>query len=222
MRPIVAEWTGPAVDTAPTSAPRELPRRTAQLFAGLVLYGFSDALLVRGGLGLPPWDVLHQGLARNTSVSIGGWVVLIGLVVLLLWIPLRQRPGFGTISNVILIGVVLDASLAVLGAPRGLPLRSAYLVVGVALNAVATAAYIGARLGPGPRDGLMTGLARRGYPIRVVRTSIEVAVLAMGWALGGTIGLGTVLYAAGIGPMVHLLLPRLTVPDRAIRPSSTG
>ncbi|MDQ1710261.1 MAG: hypothetical protein QOG49_1646 [Frankiaceae bacterium] len=210
MRPIIAEWTVPPDVAVPVS--RALPRRVSQLFAGLALYGFSDAMLVRAGLGLSPWDVLHQGLARNTSVSIGGWVIIIGLGVLLLWIPMRQRPGFGTVSNVILIGLVLDGSLALLGTPRGLPVRSAYLVVGVLLNAVATAAYIGARLGPGPRDGLMTGFAARGYPIRVVRTAIEITVLAIGWALGGTIGVGTVLYAVAIGPLVHVLLPIVLVP----------
>ncbi|MEO6712037.1 MAG: hypothetical protein ABIM89_01250 [Mycobacteriales bacterium] len=192
-----------------------LGRRLLQLFIGLTLYGFSDALLVRGALGIAPWDVLHQGLANHTVISIGQWVNIVGLIVLLLWIPLRQRPGFGTISNIIVIGVALDACLAVIGEPAGMPLRAAYLVIGVGLNAVATAAYIGARLGPGPRDGLMTGLAARGYSVRVVRTLVEVAVLAIGWALGGNVGIGTIVYAAGIGPLVHLLLPPLIVPSRA-------
>jgi uncharacterized membrane protein YczE len=136
--------------------------------------------------------------------------------VLLLWIPLRQRPGFGTISNVIVIGLALDASLAVLPVPHGLPARSAYLVIGVLLNGVATASYIGARFGPGPRDGLMTGIAARGHSVRVVRTSLEVMVLSVGWLLGGTVGIGTVVYAVSIGPLAHVLLPLLVVPDCAV------
>lgn len=188
-----------------------LPVRLLQLYAGLALYGFSDAMLVQSALGLSPWDVLHQGLSRHTPISIGLWVNIVGLAVLLLWIPLRQRPGLGTVSNVLVIGLALDASLAVLAVPRGLPARSAYLVVGVLLNAVATAAYIGARFGPGPRDGLMTGIAARGHTIRVVRTGLEATVLAIGWALGGTVGIGTLAYAAGIGPLAHVLLPLLQV-----------
>ena len=207
--PIINKWT--AQPSIPTIARSRLPRRLSQLYLGLLLYGFSDALLVRGGLGLSPWDVLHQGLARHSAISIGQWVNVVGLVVLLLWIPLRQRPGVGTVSNVIVIGLALDASLAVLSVPRGLPTRTAYLVVGVVLNAIATAAYIGARFGPGPRDGLMTGIAARGHSIRVVRTVLEVTVLAIGWLLGGTVGIGTAVYAVGIGPLAHVLLPLLAV-----------
>lgn len=190
---------------------RRLPRRLAQLYAGLWLYGLSLALVVEAGLGLAPWDVLHQGLARVTGLSIGTWVVLVSVLVLLLWVPLRQRPGLGTLSNAVLVGVSLDVCLAVLPDVEGLPLRVASLAAGVGLNAVATAAYIGARLGPGPRDGLMTGIAARGHPVRAVRTAIEVAVLAGGWLLGGTVGVGTVVYALGIGPLVHPLLPLLDV-----------
>lgn len=188
--------------------------RLVRLFAGLTLYGFSDALMVRSGLGLSPWDVLHQGLSRQTGLSIGTWVILVGVVVLLLWIPLRQRPGIGTISNVIVIGLAMDASLALLATPSGYPVRIAVLVAGVVLNGVATGLYIGARLGPGPRDGLMTGFAARGHSIRVVRTGLEVTVLAVGFLLGGTVGVGTLLYALSIGPLVHLFLPRLTVRTR--------
>lgn len=188
-----------------------MPRRLAQLYLGLTLYGFSDALLVRGGLGLSPWDVLHQGLARHSPISIGLWVNIVGLLVLLLWIPLRQRPGVGTISNVIVIGLALDASLALLSVPHGWPTRTAYLVVGILLNAVATAAYIGARLGPGPRDGLMTGIAARGHSVRLVRTLLEITVLSIGGLLGGTVGVGTVAYAVGIGPLAHVLMPLLVV-----------
>lgn len=195
---------------------RALPRRLGQLFGGLALYGFSDAMLVRGGLGLSPWDVLHQGLSRHTPISIGLWVNIVGLIVLLLWIPLRQRPGFGTVSNVIVIGLALDASLLFLPVPHGLPARAAYLVVGVLLNGVATASYIGARFGTGPRDGLMTGVAARGHSVRVVRTALELTVLSVGWLLGGTVGIGTVVYAVGIGPLAHVLLPLLVVPDRGV------
>jgi uncharacterized membrane protein YczE len=190
---------------------RRLTRRVLQLEAGLVLYGLSLALLVEADLGLAPWDVLHQGLARSTGLSIGTWVVLVGALVLLLWVPLRQRPGFGTVCNVVLVGVSLDAALGVLPTPDALAVRIGCLAAGVVLNAVATAAYIGARLGPGPRDGLMTGIAARGHSVRMVRTAIEVTVLVTGFALGGTVGVGTLVYAVGIGPLVHPLLPLLTV-----------
>ena len=188
-----------------------LARRLVQLLAGLVLYGISDALLVLGGLGLDPWDVLHQGLARRTGIPIGTWTIIVGAAVLLMWFPLRQRPGIGTACNVVVIGTVIDVVLAVVPAPNALALRWVSLLAGVALNGVATACYIGAGLGPGPRDGLMTGIARRGHSLRLVRTSIELSVLATGWLLGGTVGIGTVLYAVSIGPLVHLLLPRLTI-----------
>jgi uncharacterized membrane protein YczE len=196
--------------------PRPKARRLAQLPAGLTAYGVSDAFMVLGGLGLDPWDVLHQGLARRTGIPIGTWAIIVGAAVLLLWIPLRQRPGAGTLLNVAIIGLVIDAVLAVVPPPQPLPLRWVLLLSGVALNGVATAAYIGAGLGPGPRDGLMTGIAARGHSLRLVRTGIELTVLAVGWLLGGTVGIGTVLYAIGIGPIVHLLLPRLAIqPDRA-------
>jgi uncharacterized membrane protein YczE len=196
---------------------RRLPRRLTQLWVGLVLYGLSLALLVEAGLGLAPWDVLHEGLATVTTLSIGTWVVVVGVIVLLLWIPLRERPGVGTISNAILVGVTLDLWLAVLPSFDVLPTRIAALGAGILLNAVATAAYIGARLGAGPRDGLMTGLARRGWSVRVVRTGIEVAVLLSGFLLGGTVGIGTLLYAVGIGPLVHPLLPALLVREHPPR-----
>jgi len=182
-------------------------RRLVQLYLGLVLYGFSASLLVLSGLGLSPWDVLHQGLAKHSSLAIGTWSILVGLVVLLLWIPLRERPGIGTVSNVIFIGGTMDVVLAHLSPPHELALRIVCLVVGVFLNGVATGAYIGAGLGPGPRDGLMTGLAKRGHSIRIVRTSLEVGVVALGWLLGGTVGVGTVLYAVSIGPLAHVFVP---------------
>jgi uncharacterized membrane protein YczE len=204
-------------DAGRVTFPRPV-RRLVQLYAGLLLYGASMALLVRASLGVMPWDVLHQGLARQLGWSLGAVTVLVGALVLLAWVPLRQRPGLGTVSNVVVIGVAVDAALAVLPEPSGLGVRIALAAAGVVLNAVATAAYIGVHLGPGPRDGLMTGLVRRtGGSVRVVRTAIEVAVVAVGWALGGTLGLATVAYALAIGPLVHLLLPRLSVrlPERA-------
>ncbi|HZH20147.1 MAG TPA: hypothetical protein VEZ18_08110 [Geodermatophilus sp.] len=195
----------PTLDVRPT-------RRLVQLYAGLVLYGVSMALLVRSGLGVMPWDVLHQGLARQLGWSLGVVTIVVGALVLLAWIPLRERPGLGTVSNVVVIGLALDVALAVLPEPSSLPLRVALVPAGVLLNAVATAAYIGVHLGPGPRDGLMTGLVRRtGRSVRLVRTSIEVTVVALGWLLGGTLGVATVLYALAIGPLVHALLPRLAV-----------
>ncbi|MCY7374335.1 MAG: hypothetical protein LH461_11700, partial [Spirochaetaceae bacterium] len=171
------------------------------------------ALLVRAELGVMPWDVLHQGLTRSVGGSLGGVSIVVGALVLLLWIPLRQKPGIGTLSNVVMIGLSVDASLALL--PRvgdDLVLRSLLVVGGVVLNAVATAAYIGVRLGPGPRDGLMTGLvARTGWSVRLVRTGIEVAVVATGWLLGGTLGIATAVYALSIGPLVQPLLRIFTV-----------
>jgi uncharacterized membrane protein YczE len=175
------------------------------------------ALLVRSSLGVMPWDVLHQGLARNLGWSLGLVTVAVGALVLLGWIPLRERPGLGTVSNVVVIGVTVDAALAVLPAPSAVLARVAFAAGGILLNALATALYIGVRLGPGPRDGLMTGLVRRtGGSVRLVRTAIEVTVVAAGWLLGGTLGPATVAYALVVGPLVHLLLPRLTVaaPER--------
>jgi uncharacterized membrane protein YczE len=181
--------------------------RLVQLYAGLLLYGVSSSLLVLAGLGLDPWDVFHQGLSRTIGLAIGTWAILVGVVVLVLWIPLRQRPGIGTLSNVVVVGGTMDVVLGHVHAPHGLVVRVVCLVCGVFLNGVATGAYIGAGLGPGPRDGLMTGLAARGRSIRVVRTGIEVTVLATGWLLGGTVGVGTVLYALAIGPLAHVFVP---------------
>jgi uncharacterized membrane protein YczE len=184
--------------------------RLIQLVGGLLLFGGSLALLVRSRLGLDPWDVFHQGLAIRSGIPIGTVTILVGAVVLLLWIPLGQRPGIGTIANVILVGLALDATLAFLPAPTDLGVRWVYLVAGIILNGIATGAYIGAALGPGPRDGLMVGLAKRGHSLRVVRTAIELTVLVVGWLLGGTVGIGTVLFAVTIGPIVHVTLPALT------------
>jgi uncharacterized membrane protein YczE len=190
-------------------------RRLVQLYAALLLYGLSMALLVRSDLGVMPWDVLHQGIARQLDWSLGTVTVVVAVVVLLAWIPLRERPGLGTVSNVVVIGVGVDAALAVLPAAPSVAAGLGFAAAGILFNALATAAYIGVRLGPGPRDGLMTGLVRRtGRSVRLVRTSIEVAVVVTGWLLGGTLGLATVLYALLIGPLVHVLLPRVSVPER--------
>jgi uncharacterized membrane protein YczE len=181
--------------------------RAALLFLGLTGYGFSMALMVQAGLGLDPWDVFHQGLSRHTGMTIGVASAVVGLVVLLAWIPLRNRPGIGTIANVIVIAVTVDIGIAVLPAPDDLRLRVPMMLGAVLLNAVSTVLYIGAGLGPGPRDGLMTGLvARTGLSVRLIRTLIEATVLTAGWLLGGTVGVGTVIYAFGIGPLVQLIL----------------
>jgi len=191
-----------------------LPRRLIQLFVGLSLYGVSLALMVRANLGLDPWDVFHQGLSQRLGWSLGTVVNVVGALVLLLWIVLRQRPGLGTVANILVLGTVADLTLQLLPPLTALPLRALLLVGGIALNAAATAAYIGARLGPGPRDGLMTGLVKRtGRPVGWIRTSIEVTVLAIGWLLGGSVGLGTLAYALLIGPLVQVLLPLLSVPE---------
>ena len=203
--------TGPAsqLDRDKRRLSRASLRGTA-LLAGLAGYGFSMAVLVRAGLGLDPWDVFHQGLAGRTGMTIGAASAVVGVAVLLAWIPLRNRPGIGTVANVVVIAVTVDASLAVLPTPSALPVRVAMMLGAVALNALSTVLYIGAGLGPGPRDGLMTGLvARTGLSVRLVRTSIEATVLIVGWLLGGTVGVGTAVYAFGIGPLVQLTL-RLT------------
>ncbi len=181
--------------------------RLAQLYGGLVLYGVSSSLLVLAGLGLDPWDVFHQGLSRTFGLAIGTWAIIVGVVVLLFWIPLRQKPGLGTLSNVVLVGLTMNVVLGQVSPPHLLSVRIACLLCGVLLNGIATGAYIGAGLGPGPRDGLMTGLAARGHSIRVVRTGLELTVLAVGWLLGGTVGVGTVVYAVAIGPLAHVFIP---------------
>ncbi len=195
-----------------------MPRRLTQLFAGLVLYGVSMAMMVQSFLGLDPWDVLHFGLARLMPVSFGTIVIITGFAVLLAWIPLRQMPGLGTIANVIVIGLATDWGLSWIERPDELWARSALLVGGVVLNGLAGALYIGAQLGTGPRDGLMTGLSRRtGLSLRLVRTGIEVTVLTVGFLLGGTVGIGTALYALAIGPLLQLFLPWVVVALPGVR-----
>jgi uncharacterized membrane protein YczE len=189
-----------------------LGRRLPQLYAGLVLYGVSLALMVRSALGLAPWDVLHSGLTGWVPLTIGQVIVVLSFVVLLLWIPLREKPGLGTLSNAVVVGLAADATLAVLGRPDEMATRVVFLLAGVVLNGLATALYIGAQLGRGPRDGLMTGLARRtGLSLRLVRTGLEVTVVLLGLALGGVLGLGTVLYALAIGPLAQAMLPWVLV-----------
>jgi uncharacterized membrane protein YczE len=198
--------------------PDRLPRRFAQLLIGLVLFGVTDAMLVLAGLGLDPWDVFHQGLSRTFGLGIGTWAVIIGFIALFAWIPLPQRPGVGTLLNALIVGTVIDISLSLVSAPHELWARVLLLVVGVAGNGLATGLYIGAGLGPGPRDGLTTGIAARGHSIRVVRTAIELGVLATGYLLGGTVGIGTVVYAASIGPITHVTIPALAIDPRVEAP----
>lgn len=195
--------------------------RGAALLVGLYLYGASMALMVRAGLGLDPWDVFHQGLSMRTGMSIGLASAVTGVVVLLAWIPLRNKPGVGTIANIVVIAVAVDSTLAWLPAPSAMAVRVAFLVGGVVLNAIATVLYVGAGLGPGPRDGLTTGLVHRtGRSVRLIRTTIEVLVVATGWLLGGNVGVGTVLYALGIGPLIQVVLRIL--PRRLLAVSGWG
>lgn len=201
-------------ETVPTRRVWGTPRRVTQLGAGLVLYGISIATMLSAGLGVDSWDVFHQGLSQRTGVSFG-WVVNgVSVLVLLAWIPLRQRPGPGTVANALVVGLVADAALTVLPRPEPLPWQLLMLVAGIIANGIATGLYIGAGLGPGPRDGLMTGLAARtGRSIRLVRTLIELSVLAAGWLLGGPVGLGTLLYAVSIGPIAQVSIARFAQPE---------
>ncbi len=190
-----------------------LTYRVVQLLLGLALYGVSMGFMIRSTLGQMPWDVLHFGLAANTSLTIGQVIIAMSAVVLLFWIPLKQMPGLGTLLNAVLVGLATDVALSILDAPESLGVQIGFMLLGIFLNAVATALYIGAQLGPGPRDGLMTGLSRRtGLSIRLVRTTLEVSVVVLGILLGGVFGLGTVLYALLIGPLTQKLLPLATVP----------
>ncbi|WP_243074990.1 YitT family protein [Microbacterium sp. SS28] len=197
-----------------------MTRRVAQLLIGLVLYGTGCALTIEAGLGVDPWTVLAQGVSLHTGIGIGWIANIIGFFVLLLWIPLRQKPGIGTIANILLVGTSIQFALWVIPPVSGIVLQFALLLAGIATVAVASGLYIGAHFGPGPRDGLMTGMhARLGWPVWLCRAVVEVSVLLIGWALGGTVGIGTVLFAALIGPLVHLALPVLDTrrPSRAGR-----
>ena len=193
-----------------------MTRRLLQLYLGLIAFGVSMAMLYESQLGLMPWDVLHQGIALQGGWPMGRVAIVVGALVLLAWIPIRQRPGLGTVSNVIVLGLVFDATVTLVGDATqeiGLPARIGLLLGGIVLNGLATAAYIGARFGPGPRDGLMTGLHRRlGWPIWLVRTLLEGSALVAGWLLGGAVGVGTVAFALLVGPLVGKALPWLDTP----------
>lgn len=186
----------------------ETRRRLPRLLVGLVLCGVAFGLIIGAGLGLDPWDVLHQGIADRTGVPIGLVTTLVGFVVLIGWIPLRERIGIGTVANALIIGTVVDRALAVLPDSELLVTRWAMLVAGLILIGPGIGLYIGAHLGPGPRDGIMTGLAKRGPSIRLVRTGIELSALGLGWALGGTVGIGTILFAVTVGPNAQFWLDR--------------
>jgi len=189
-------------------AGERLPRRLTQLIIGLVLFGVGIGLMLQSGLGVPPWDVLHQGLARRFGLTVGIWSIIVSLFVLLLWLPLRQPYGLGTLLNAIIIGVIIDLTGAVIPAAEITGAAWSMLLGGVVLIGIASGLYIGANLGPGPRDGLMTGIARRGPSIRLTRAIIEITVLTLGWILGGTFGIGTIVFALAIGPLVQFFLPR--------------
>lgn len=199
-----------------------MARRLLQLYAGLILYGVSAAMYVRADLGADPWNVFHLGVARIFSLNLGVVMIGVGALVLLLWIPLRTRPGIGTISNVIVLGLAADATLAVMPPVESLSLRVALLITALVVNGLATGMYIGAGLGAGPRDGLMTGIhARTGWPIRRIRTAIEVTVLSAGWLMGGAFGVGTVMYALTIGPLIQFFLPWFHIaPTKKILPAT--
>jgi uncharacterized membrane protein YczE len=203
--------------------PQPARERVTRLSLGLVAFGSSLALMVNARLGLGPWDVLHQGLGRRLGLGLGWVVIAVSGLVLLAWIPLRQRPGPGTVANAVVVGLIVTVAVHALPVPAALGVRVAMLVAGIVLNGAASGLYIGAGLGPGPRDGLMTGLAQRGHSLRAVRTGIELVVLLVGFALGGAVGVGTAAYAVSIGPLAHLFLPRLTVspPATAPGPSAT-
>ena len=193
----------------PAVGPVPLARILPRLFSGLTLCGIGIAMMVRAELGLGPWDVLHQGLSVATGITVGAATILVGAAVLLLWVPLHQRPGIGTLSNVLTIGVVLDLALGLTGPVSALWLRWLLLLAGPIVFAVGSAVYIGAGVGTGPRDGVMTGLEELGVPIALGRTAIELSALGAGWLLGGTVGVGTVYFALIVGPAVHVALPRL-------------
>jgi len=191
-----------------------LAERLARCIAGLAVFGVGISLQMEAGLGSPPWDVFHQGVSARTGVSVGRVIILTGACLMLLWIPLRQRPGLGTVLNAIVIGLVADVVLGALETPASLAVRIAMMVVGILVTGFGTGLYIGSALGPGPRDGLMTGIAARGPSIRLARTAIEVTVLLIGWRLGGTLGIGTLLFALSIGPVAQYFLPRLAMRPR--------
>lgn len=189
-----------------------LGRRFTRLIIGLILYGLGIGLMLQSGLGVPPWDVLHQGLALQFGLTVGIWSIIVSAIVLLLWLPLREPYGPGTLLNAIIIGIIIDLTSVVIPAAASSLVAWTMLLGGILTIGVASGLYIGANLGPGPRDGLMTGIARKGPSIRLTRALIEIVVLLIGWAMGGTFGIGTVVFALSIGPLVQFFLPRLHVP----------
>lgn len=193
-------------------------RRLVRCLVGLALFAIGISLQMNANIGAPPWDVFHQGVAKQTEISIGRIIVMTGFALLLLWIPLKQKPGLGTILNALEIGLVADIALEIIPEPNNIFIRIIMVVVGILTVAIGTGLYIGSALGPGPRDGLMTGLAKRGIPIRIGRTAIEVTVLIIGMILGGQVGIATFAFAFGVGPLVHFFLPRLAVSSGSARP----
>jgi len=195
-----------------------LGRRLVRCLVGLALFAVGISLQMNANIGAPPWDVFHQGVAKQTEISIGKIIVMTGFALLTLWIPLKQKPGLGTILNALEIGLVADIALEIIPEPNNILIRIIMVVVGIVTVAIGTGLYIGSALGPGPRDGLMTGLAKRGIPIRVGRTAIEITVLIVGMILGGQVGIATFAFAFGVGPLVHFFLPRLAVSSGSARP----
>lgn len=195
----------------PPMSTDHLAQRIIRCVIGLALFGIGISLIIDARIGLPPWDVFHQGVAERVGRSIGTVIIATGAVLMLLWIPLRQRPGIGTILNAIEIGLVANLTIALLPQPDSIYLRVPMMLTGIVVTAIGSGLYIGSGLGPGPRDGLMTGLASRGVPLRIARTGIEVVVLVVGWLLGGQVGIGTVAFALLIGPLVQVFLPRLAM-----------
>lgn len=195
-----------------------LGQRLARCTFGLALFAVGISLQMNANIGAPPWDVFHQGVSKQTEISVGKVIVMTGFILLLLWIPLKQKPGLGTILNALEIGLVADLALAVIPEPNNIFIRVVMAALGIVIVAVGTGFYIGSALGPGPRDGLMTGLAKRGIPIRIGRTAIEVTVLIVGLALGGQVGVATFAFAFGVGPLVHFFLPRLAISSGNAQP----
>ena len=195
-----------------------LGQRLARCTFGLALFAVGISLQMNANIGAPPWDVFHQGVSKQTEISIGKVIVMTGFILLLMWIPLKQKPGLGTILNALEIGLVADLALAIIPEPNNIFIRVVMAALGIVIVAVGTGFYIGSALGPGPRDGLMTGLAKRGIPIRIGRTAIEVTVLIVGLALGGQVGVATFAFAFGVGPLVHFFLPRLAISSGNAQP----
>jgi uncharacterized membrane protein YczE len=195
-----------------------LGQRLGRCIFGLALFAIGISLQMNANIGAPPWDVFHQGVAKQTEISVGKIIVMTGFILLLLWIPLKQKPGLGTILNALEIGLVADLALAIIPEPKNIFVRVIMASLGIVIVAIGTGFYIGSALGPGPRDGLMTGLAKRGIPIRIGRTAIEVTVLVVGLLLGGQVGVATFAFALGVGPLVHFFLPRLAISSGNARP----